>query len=346
MYKFLVLGTGVGSAIAHALKKFCGDTEVTIADVSLSTACQAAINIECSAKIYKVGDNFEFWRDFDVVISALPAKYNIELARNAINTNVHFCDLGGIVDITRQQLSLAEEFPDYKKSIVPDCGLMPGLGIMLARDIINNRDKTETVEILVGGLPKKPQPPINYQITFSPEGLKHLCYDPVPILKNGEIVYMPPFSDHRISNLPIMYPYHSVESFISSGASLAAESFQKLGVKNFCERTLRWPGFIETFKSLPVEEFEKFVEDNVPVTNKDNPDLVYMEVHVDDDWSKVRVDDYLDGFSSMQRATGYPTALIAYMLAEGCGKPGVHLPENIFDEKGLRSYIDRVCTVI
>lgn len=349
MHKFLVLGTGVGSAIAYALKHYFGETMVTIADVSLEKL-QAAVDIECSGKVFNVGDSTDFWMDFDVVISALPAKYNAELTQNAIDADVHFCDLGGIVDVTRKQLALNEKYPFLKKSIVPDCGLMPGLGVMLAKDlvnsIINEGGTAKNIEILVGGLPKNPQLPTQYQIVFSPEGLKHLCYDPSPILRDGHIVIAPPFSEHSVTNLPIMFPMLVVETFISAGASLSAESFQKLGVQNFCERTIRWPGFVEAFKDLPPEKFENFVKNNVPVTDKDHPDLVYMEVRVDELWSKVRVDDFADGYTSMQRATGYPTALVAFMLADGFGAPGVRLPENVFEDKNLSIYVDNVTKLL
>src|SRR5207237_8762714 len=57
------------------------------------------------------------------------------------------------------------------RTVVPDCGLAPGMVNVLAQFGIKQLDEVDTVRIFVGGLPQHPEPPLNYQIVYSIEGV-------------------------------------------------------------------------------------------------------------------------------------------------------------------------------
>ncbi len=362
--KYLVLGTGVGKAIAYALLKN-PDNFVVIADVDLKMAANARDSLcgmfgenhgTCVPLEFKAGntDAVPLFSYFNVVISALPAKHNLELAKVAIRADVHFCDLGGVVEITKQMLDLNKKYPNTKVSVIPDCGLMPGLGIVIAKKLMHDLDGADSIEILVGGLPQKPQPPTFYQIVFNPEGLKHICYDPAPILIDGKIKMVEPFYGYGQLDVPELQRFSEkfngrVESFVTAGASLAANSFRDWGVKYFAEKTVRWPGFRDFFKTVPENEFEQTVRENLTTSvDAENPDLVWMRVTANKEGVKPRSVSLLDlydkntGLTAMQRTTGFTTAVIAEMMAEGKTKPGVNTPENAFDHPYINEILDRV----
>ncbi len=362
--KYLVLGTGVGKAIAHTLLKN-PENFVVIADIDLKTASDARDSLyrmlgnnhgTCVPLEFRVGitDAIPLFRYFNVVISALPAKYNLELAEAAILAGVHFCDLGGVVEVTKQMLELNGKYPNTPISIVPDCGLMPGLGIVIAKKLMTDLGGAESIEILVGGLPQYPQPPTFYQLMFYWEGLKHLCCDMAPILSDGEIKLVKPFHDYSQIEVPELRRFSEkfngrIETFITAGTSLAAESFRNWGAKYFAEKTVRWPGFVDFFKNVPPDKFEQAVEEylTTPV-DANNPDLVWMRVTAKKAGVKAKSVSLLDLYdnntclTAMGRTTGFTTAVMAEMMAEGKTKPEVNTPEHAFDNSGIDELIDRV----
>lgn len=365
--RYLVLGAGVGKAIAFILARSPHTQLVAIGDVDNEKTLEAYrfINRFSRAKCLPIMFDAEknnnpvnVFKNFDVVISALPAKYNLRLAETSIRANVHFCDLGGIVEVTEEMLKLNDKYPHMPVSVVPDCGLMPGLGVIIAKKLMNDLGGAESLEILVGGLPQKPQPPTFYQKVFHPEGLKHICYDMAPILTNGEVVSVKPFHDYCQLVVPELCRFSSkfngrIEAFVTAGASLAAWSFKDLGVRSFSEKTVRWPGFVDFFKNVSSENFESVVEEilTIPV-NSENPDLIWMKVTASSELTGKKSISLLDlydpatGLTAMQRTTGFPTAIMAEMMAEGKTKSGVNTPENAFDQSGLNQIVDRVSYLI
>lgn len=365
--KYLVLGAGVGKAIAFILARSPHSQLVAIGDFDNEKTMEAYRFInrfsrsKCIPIMFDAEKNknpIEIFKQFDVIISALPAKYNLQLAEMAIQANVHFCDLGGIVEVTEEMLKLNNRYPNMPVSVIPDCGLMPGLGVIVAKKLMNDLGGAESLEILVGGLPQKPQPPTFYQKVFHPEGLKHICYDMAPILSDGEVVSVKPFHDYGQLIVPELCRFSDkfngrIEAFVTAGASLAAWSFKDLGVRHFSEKTVRWPGFVEFFKNVPADKFEPVVKEVLTTrVNVENPDLVWMRVTAKSELTGQKSISLLDlydpatGLTAMQRTTGFPTAIMAEMMAEGKTKPGVCTPENAFDQSGINEIIERVSYLI
>ena len=102
--KILVLGTGMmGRAITYDLCKHSNFDSIAVADKDKKSLRSAEkflervngeidFNILDVEKIYDVKKHFQ---NCDVVISAVPYKFNYNLAKTAINTKTHFLDLGG-----------------------------------------------------------------------------------------------------------------------------------------------------------------------------------------------------------------------------------------------------------
>lgn len=356
MPSYLVLGGGVGKAIAYHLCQHADTDLVTIADkdpsiLKIDKIIRKAPHPRCD---YIVSDIeslnlISLFKHFDVVISALPAKFNLELQKKAIEAGTNFCDLGGVVDITWQQKKLNQLARKANVSIIPDCGLMPGLGVILAKKLTYDFDLVTTLTIYVGGLPQKPRPPLYYQRVFNDEGLTSICYEPSPILTGGNIQHQPPFSGYELLPIPELKRFHNngqIEAFITAGASIAPWTFKKMGVGNFMEKTVRWPGFVDFVKNIPREKFIEKISPhiNIPVTRK-NPDLVWMRVEASgykklqftrENYSMLELFDNKTGLTAMERTTGFTTAIIARMIANGQSNIGVNTPETAFSKNQLK----------
>lgn len=376
-FKYAVLGTGVGKAIAYMLIRSPDTKLVTLGDVKDESAKAVAERLngpfsfeerKCKGIKFVAEDRYsarKVFRESDVVVSALPARYNPDLAKIAVEEGKHFCDLGGVVSITRRMEKLNRIASVSRVSVIPDCGLMPGLGVMLAKLLMEDLEDTESVRIYAGGLPQKPQPPLFYQRVFSLEGLAHICFDSSPILMDGVLRWRKPFSDYEILTVSELATYSpardgKIEAFTTAGASIAPWTFQRWGVNNFWEKTVRWPGFVEFIRDyrhgIKAENFEEKISPyvNIPVNNE-YPDLVWLRVGVSGTiHSKARSFSYtlFDRFdedsvlSAMERTTGFPTALLAQMAARGKTKPGVHTPECALTSENLKQFFNELRLVL
>src|SRR5437762_7547506 len=176
--KMLVLGAGLqGSACAYDLLQNKDVSEVRLADIRIGDlpAFLAPYSghrlIPTPVDVRDTDAVLGLMSDSDAVMSALPYYLNYDMAVCAVDAGVHFCDLGGNTEIVFKQKTLHERAKEEEVSVIPDCGLAPGMVNILAEHGIRQLDSVDAVRIYVGGLPQKPEPPLNYQIVYSIEGV-------------------------------------------------------------------------------------------------------------------------------------------------------------------------------
>lgn len=370
-YSYLVLGTGMGRAIAYCLAGLPDTLKVAVADVDRERARD--VGRQANDFFVPVCDAFQFnaeqpdglynFDEYHVVISALPARYNPALADRAITMGSHFCDLGGVLAATRQMEALNAKALGRRVSVVPDCGLMPGLGLMMARMLLEESyelspaSETRDIMIYVGGIPQKPAPPLYYQKMFSLEGLKHLVYDKAVVLMDRVVKEAEPLSDYEILKVPELAEFSpdgqgTVEAFLTAGLGVAPWRFQKLGADILVEKTVRWPGFAEFVKAVRESEFEARIGAALgPPVSPENPDLVWMRTtasYLKEDGrpgtlglSLTAKYDHRLGLSAMEKTTGFSAALTAHRVARGLALCGVNPPETAFHPAVLRELVVR-----
>jgi lysine 6-dehydrogenase len=218
----LILGAGMmGRAIAFDLCKFSDFDEIAISDKDNKTLKSAEIFLKKkqinflkidlqNKKIIK-----KFFKNFDIVISAVPYKYNYILARIAIDTKTHFIDLGGNNEIVKKELFLYKKAKNKCITIIPDCGLAPGLTSIITKDIVEYMDSVNYVKLRVGGLPQIPKPPLDYQIVFSPYGLINEYVEDAIVLDKGKIQKKESMTE--IETIKFPKPFGELEAFLTSG---------------------------------------------------------------------------------------------------------------------------------
>ena len=357
--KLLVLGAGLqGCACAYDLLQNPAITQVTLADLrpdKLPKFLAGDWNGRLRPIRLDVSDSAAVREAFAgqaAVMSAIPYYYNGPMARAAVEGGCHFSDLGGNTEIVLEQKKLHQQAEAKGISVIPDCGLAPGMVNILAAEGIRRLDKAEKVKIFVGGLPQSPEPPLNYQIVYSLEGALDYYTTPSWVLRGGRPVQVDALSE--VESVEFPSPVGTLEAF-HTGGGISTLPFAYQGKIDVMEyKTLRYPGHAAVVRPIrelgllanePIEvKGSKVVPRDVfiaavsPKLSKPNGrDLVALQVQVTGKKQgkgtsvTFRLLDYYDakhGISAMMRTTGYSLSITGQMQAEGRVRAkGVHTPD-------------------
>jgi lysine 6-dehydrogenase len=357
--KLLVLGAGLqGCACAYDLLQNPAITQVTLADLrpdKLPKFLAGDWNGRLRTIRLDVSDSAAVRAAFAghaAVMSAIPYYYNGPMARAAVEGGCHFSDLGGNTEIVLEQKKLHQQAEAKGISVIPDCGLAPGMVNILAAEGIRRLDQAEKVKIFVGGLPQTPEPPLNYQIVYSLEGALDYYTTPSWVLRGGRPVQVDALSEVEAVEFPS--PVGTLEAF-HTGGGISTLPFAYQGRIDVMEyKTLRYPGHAAVVR--PIRELgllanepidvkgskvvprDVFIAAVSPKLSKPNGrDLVALQVEVTGARQgkttsvTFRLLDYYDaqhGISAMMRTTGYSLSITGQMQVDGrVTAKGVHTPD-------------------
>lgn len=278
--------------------------------------------------------------EVDVALSAAPYWLNLDLARLAAEAGTHFADLGGNTEILREQLALSEAAEASGVTLVPDTGLAPGLVDVLAAEGARRLDTARSVRMYVGGLPRDPEPPLNYQVVYSLAGALDYYTTSSWILRGGRLERAEALSgleEVAFDDVGTLEAFHT-----GGGASLLPWALQGK-VEELYYKTMRYPGHaavmrpirdlgllskepveVKGFEVAPRDVFLACVEPRLH--RPDAPDLVALRVVAEGerDGEPVRLTwDLLDrrdpetGLSAMERTTGFSLSVTGLFLGRG-----------------------------
>lgn len=342
--KMLVLGAGLqGCACAYDLLQNKDVEEVRLADIKISELPPFLAPYSGHRLIptpLDVRDSdavFGLMSDSDAVMNALPYYFNYDMAVCAVDAGVHFCDLGGNTEIVFKQKTLHERAKSDEVSVIPDCGLAPGMVNILAEYGIQQLDKVEAVRIYVGGLPQNPEPPLNYQIVYSLEGVLDYYTTLSWVLRGGKRTRVKALSERE--QVEFAEPIGTLEAFHTAGG-LSTMAFRYEGrIPTMEYKTLRYPGhaaLMEAIRDLglldlaPVEvkghhvaPRDAFIATVGPRLRKPNSkDLVALRVAAQGSkggnaktvaWELLDYFDSEHDISAMERTTGFSLAITGMM---------------------------------
>jgi len=360
--RMLVLGAGLqGSACAYDLLRQPDVEKVTLADRHAARLpkflkrgkrlAQLKLDVASGPALRRA------LKGHDAVMCALPYYFNYDVAKAAVAAGVHTADLGGNTEIVRKQLRLDGAARKAGVSVVPDCGLAPGMVNILAAEGIRRVGAADAVKIYVGGLPQHPEPPLNYQIVYSLEGALDYYTTPSWVLRGGKLTQVEALSDLEPTNFPA--PIGTLEAFHTGGGISMMPWAYEGKVRSMEYKTLRYPGHVAIMKAIrelglldlkPVRLRDG--EDVVPrqafiaavspkLTKPEGKDLVALRVEVTGTngrraaWQLLDYYDEATGISAMMRTTGYSLAITGLMQVDGRIRAhGVRTPDQAvpFDE--------------
>ncbi|AZO17677.1 saccharopine dehydrogenase family protein [Mesorhizobium sp. M2A.F.Ca.ET.043.05.1.1] len=246
MKNIVVVGAGkIGSTIAEMLSA-TGDYRVTLVDRSAAQLAAAELPAGVATQeldIAATGELEKILAGKFAVLSAAPFHLTTRIAEAAATTSVHYLDLTEDVVSTRRVKELAR---GAKNAFIPQCGLAPGFISIVANDLASRFDTLESVRMRVGALPQYPSNALNYNLTWSTDGVINEYCEPCEAIVEGELIEVPPLEEREEFSLDGV----TYEAFNTSGGLGTLAETLKGKVRTLNYRTIRYPGHAAIMKAL------------------------------------------------------------------------------------------------
>lgn len=281
----------------------------------------------------------------DVVIDLLPKECMPTVNQAAIEAGVSLIN-------TNYADSLIQLDSQAKKAgiaIMPECGLDPGIDLVIYGDACQRFDVLHVVNSYCGGFPdqKACTNPLNYKLSWIWRGVLSSLMRESRIIKNKNIIDIPAKNQHDTVYIQkIDFPGLGELEAIPNGD--AVHFTDLLGVTDTIKETgrysLRWPGWSEFWR--PMKELGFLSEDPVPGLSGNISPMDFLDKHLgprlgyDDDekdlcamvnvfegikdQKKIRftstmlIERDLDtGIMAMSKGVGYTAAIVARMIVKG-----------------------------
>jgi len=294
----------------------------------------------------------------DLVCGALPGRLGFDLLSETVKAGRDTVDISYT---PRDAFLLQRKAKEVGCRVVPQCGVAPGFTNMCVGDASRRLDQMKSVEIFVGGLPEKPEPPLNYQIVFSLEDVVNEYSRPVQVIEEGERKKVDALSGRGHISFPGV---GKLEYFLTDGLGSLPRSCPR--TREMHEFTLRYPGHADMMSTLRVLGF--FERNPVKIGGVEaEPRQLTMELlraamsrGSPEDFLALRVDvkglsrgrkihlryQLLDhynrrlGVSAMARTTAYPCTSVALLMGRGeIKETGIVTPERIAQDPRLFQFV-------
>ena len=309
--------------------------------------------------------------NFDVGVGALPHGLAEEAVFAALDSGLDFVDL---IYSWRYEKSNPIDAKARQKgvTIVPACGLAPGLTNILAKYAADQMEDVEAVKILVGGIPEVPKQPLNYKVVFSIDAVIEEYVRDALVIRGGKRTLAPALSE--VEELEFQdLPDARFEAFITDGLSTLPETMKR--VKEMEEKTIRWRGHAEQvqllmdlglFSERPVNlkttgarvsprALISTLLDKKLAMHQGDRDMTLLRVSVQgkkkkgDRVTRIHRYEMVDKFdsetqtTSMARTTAYPCSIVAQMILEGkVSEKGFIPPELAIKDDRFDEFISRL----
>ncbi len=300
----------------------------------------------------------------DGVIDLLPRQFMVSVCEAAIDcktnlVNTNYAHSISHLDQAAQEAGIA---------IMPECGLDPGIDLVIFGQAVRRFDEVDVIRSYCGGIPElaASENPLNYKISWTWEGVLSAIKRHSRMVRDGEVVDIPPALQHAPENVgQIDFPgLGTLEAIPNGDAVYFAE---QLGVgatiRETGRYTLRWPGwsaFWHPLKQLgflneePVEGLPASVSPYEMMNKLLAPQLQYGEDENDlvpmvnifegrMDGRRCRLTTHLlikrdpeTGFMAMGQGVGFPASIVIQMIVgnmieqRGLLAPTQHVPYELF----------------
>ena len=246
MKDVVIVGAGkIGSMISELLGG-CGDYRVTVVDRSQRQLdrLETAVPVKKIAADITNGDSLrQILAGQFAVLSAAPYHATRTIAEAAKAAGAHYLDLTEDVASTRVVKQLAA---GSRTAFIPQCGLAPGFITIVASDLASHFDELQDVRMRVGALPKFPSNALNYNLTWSTDGVINEYCEPCEAIVNGHLRETQPLEELEEFSLDgVLY-----EAFNTSGGLGTLCETLAGKVRNLNYRTIRYPGHAAIMKAL------------------------------------------------------------------------------------------------
>jgi len=273
MHNVVIAGAGkIGSVIALILAQ-SGDYNVTLIDKQAESLSKIPPHPAMSTSCVDIDDTHALnaiLKDQLALLSALPFHATLSLAEAAQAAGIHYLDLTEDVATTKRVEILAK---NSARAFIPQCGLAPGFISIVAHDLARKFEKLDSLRLRVGALPQYPSNALNYNLTWSTDGLINEYIEPCEAIVEGRLVQVPALEEREEFHLDgVLY-----EAFNTSGGLGSLAKILGGQVRTMNYRTIRYPGHQALIKTLlhdlnlknRRDLFKQILENALPATMQD-----------------------------------------------------------------------------
>ncbi len=347
--KILVLGAGKqGGAAASDLLRNPEVEQVGVADLDEEALEQIHARL-ADRRVFlhhvEVEDaqlTSELLAPYDACLNALSPWYSLDITRAAIEAQTSLCDLGGGSEVVSQLLKLDTSAFEAGITVIPDCGLAPGLATILAAHGIRRLDEANTVHIRVGDLPRTTASPLRYQLAYPVERLLDKYAERAILIRDGVRLSVEPLTE--IEEIEFPEPFGTLEAFNTAGGLSTLSSTFAGKVRNLDYKTIRYPGHCAMLR--PLRELGFFAREPLTlgdengvvrprdlsaklladVLSGEEPDVVLLRVTILGskfggrrrlEYELIDYADEASGLTAMMRCTAFTASAVVQMLARG-----------------------------
>ena len=351
-YNYCILGTGrQGTAAAYDLIKFAEINSLLLIDslehninLCLEKIKPIINDVNIITEVVNINDKNELikkLKNYDIFLSSVPYEYNLMLTEIALISKTSMVDLGGHTENVIKQLNFDSDAKKQNITIVPDCGMGPGMNVSMALLAMEQLDSVNDVLIWDGGLPKNPIKPWNYSLFFNIKGLTNEYDEHAFFLNEGKIKKTPCFEGIEI--IDFGNDIGELEAAVTSGGLSTMPWTFENKINRLENKTLRYKGHWEWMKAyrelgLFSENIVDFNgEDIIPrdfyhylleplLDTKDFNDICIMKVKatglLNDKPSEVIIDsfeeyDQASGLMAMEKWTGWHASIVMQHIING-----------------------------
>lgn len=297
--------------------------------------------VDASKKEQLIG----LYKKVDIVIDLLPNEFRdtvyeaaLEAKKDIVNTNYAY--------ETRQLNTRAKQ---AGIAIMPECGLDPGIDLVIYGDAARRFDQLHVINSYCGGFPEKKActNPLNYKQSWIWRGVLNSTMRDGRVIKNGKTIDIPAMNQHDDTFVHVVdFPGLGGLEAIPNGDAVTFTDL--LGVTDTIVETgrysLRWPGWSDLWRPLkqlgflshapvdgltgtpsPIDFLDKFLGPQLEY-QEDEKDLVAM-INVFEGVKKGKktrltstmlIERDLDtGIMAMSKGVGYTAAIVARMIVKG-----------------------------
>ena len=292
---------------------------------------------------------------FDVVLDFLPPQSIRAVAEAAIKSGVNLVNTNYAYDI----LDLDRAAKEKGIAIIPECGLDPGIDLILYNYSLRYFEKVDKLNSYCGGIPEKAacDNPLKYKISWNIEAVLNSQNREATLIKDSKVINIPAEDQHENVFIHHMeFPELGTLEAIPNGNALhyakllnIVETLRETG-----RYTLRWPGWCALWAPLkkfgflshvpiqglpyelsPFEIVAKLLEPQLQY-NDSEKDLCVMVNKVEGEREGKRQiltstlvieRDLVTGLLAMSMGVAYPACIVAEMIVKGdITKKGVLSP--------------------
>jgi saccharopine dehydrogenase-like NADP-dependent oxidoreductase len=329
MKDVIVIGAGkIGSTIARLLAG-SGDYRVTLADRQQDQLDRVEPHKAIATVAIDIADKNALEALMTgkfAVLSAAPFHLTTIIAEAAAAAGIHYLDLTEDVESTRRVKEIAAQ---AKTVFIPQCGLAPGFISIVAKNLVDRFDTLDTVRMRVGALPQYPSNALNYNLTWSTDGVINEYIEPCEAIVEGRLTSVPALEECEEFALDGV----TYEAFNTSGGlgTLCETLEGKVRTLNY--RTIRYPGHATIMKALlndldlrhRRDVLKDILEKALPSTNQDVV-VIFVTVTgrkdgrlVQETYANKVYSEVISGrlYSAIQITTAASICAVLDMLADG-----------------------------